>query len=353
MYPLKNGQVFAFNQWYVAATHSEVGRDLLARRILDIPVVLYRTEAGDPVALYDVCPHRRFPLSKSRLVGDTIECGYHGFTFDCSGKCVKLPTGQPVPSSYGVRSFPVVERFQWIWIWMGDPEMADQSKIPDEHLIRMDLDGWHVAPVSYFPIKARYVLLHENLLDLSHLTFLHVNTIGSAGVALAKMEIKNTDQNLEITRRIHNDSMDGVALGRMLGVEGLVDRTMVQHFSAPSFHRTGSSFNGAEEGPRPGHYYGSVRVFHAVTPETPKTTHYYVTQARDFRVNDTSVLVPESAHIRSVITEDIFAAENVENMIDGQPKADEDINSRADTGALRGRSMIQKLIEQEQIASRH
>jgi len=347
MYPLPQSQPYAFNEWYVAAHHAEIGRDLFARRILDIPIVFYRTEAGEPVALYDVCPHRRFPLSKSKLIGDAIQCGYHGFTFDCSGKCVKLPTGQTIPPNYGVRSFRVVELGHWIWIWMGDPASVDYSKLPEEQKVSLKIEGFHVAPVTYISVKARYLLLHENLLDLSHLTFLHEDTIGSEGVALAKMEIKTTGQDLEITRRIRNDNMDGVALGRMLGVEGLVDRTMAQKFHAPSFHVTGSSFVGAEGSARAGHYYGSVRVFHAVTPETPTTTHYFFVPARDFRVGDTSILEAEAAHIRSVINEDIFAAESVETMIDDRSNASEDLHSRADTGALKGRLLIQKLIEQE------
>src|SRR3954462_4679144 len=121
---------FARNQWYVAAYGREVGRDLLARTVLGEPLVLYRTEAGEVVALADRCVHRRFPLSESRLDGDRVVCGYHGFTYDTSGACVYVPGQKRIPRTARVASYPVVERDALIWVWIGDPALADPQIIP-------------------------------------------------------------------------------------------------------------------------------------------------------------------------------------------------------------------------------
>src|SRR5258708_1118507 len=120
-----------FNQWYVVAGREEIGRKLLARRMLDQPLVLYRTEDGRPVAFPDHCPHRFMELSKGKLVGDDVQCPYHGMQFGPDGKCTKIPTQGGVPAAMQVRSFPLIERGLWTWIWMGDAQKADPALIPD------------------------------------------------------------------------------------------------------------------------------------------------------------------------------------------------------------------------------
>ena len=115
--------MFLKNAWYVAGWSKEYGQKLVAQRFLNECVVLYRKQDGTPVALEDACPHRKLPLSKGSLKNDAIECGYHGLTFDGSGKCVAAPT-QPeqIPEKARVRSYPVVDRYRLLWIWMGEPE---------------------------------------------------------------------------------------------------------------------------------------------------------------------------------------------------------------------------------------
>lgn len=124
---------FARNQWYVAAYSQEVGRELLGRTILGETLVLYRTEEdGTPVVLHDRCVHRRYPLSEAptRLDGDRIVCGYHGFTYDTTGACVYVPGQKRVPRTARVASYPVVEQDSLIWVWIGDPALADPQTIP-------------------------------------------------------------------------------------------------------------------------------------------------------------------------------------------------------------------------------
>src|SRR5258705_10760166 len=119
---------FLRNTWYVAAWADEVEPgQLLARRLLDQPIVLFRDAEGRPRALTDRCPHRFVPLSMGRLIegGNVIRCGYHGLRFDGDGRCVLNPQGGSPPPRARVRSFPAVERYSALWIWMGDGEAAD------------------------------------------------------------------------------------------------------------------------------------------------------------------------------------------------------------------------------------
>ena len=124
-------EMFLRNYWYVAAFGHEIGRNLLARTILGDKIVFYRTEDGSPIALANRCCHRQAPLSMGRLIGDTVECGYHGLTFDPTGEGLMVPGQKKIPSGAKVRKYPVAERWRWIWIWMGDPDLADETLIPD------------------------------------------------------------------------------------------------------------------------------------------------------------------------------------------------------------------------------
>ena len=125
--------MFLRNYWYVAAYDHEIARKPLGRIILGEPVVLYRLEDGTPIALEDRCAHRHLPLSMGKLVGDTLQCHYHGLRYDKTGTCVRVPGQDMIPRSAKVKSYPVVERYHWLWIWMGDPALADPDKITDFH----------------------------------------------------------------------------------------------------------------------------------------------------------------------------------------------------------------------------
>ena len=169
--------MFLRNQWYVAAQDTEIGRKPVGRVLLGDPVVMYRLEDGTPVALEDRCVHRHLPLSMGKLVGDVIQCHYHGLQYDCAGTCVKVPGQAAIPPGAKVRSYPMVERYKWLWIWMGDPAAADPDTIPDFH--EFDSPNWG-ARQRYLHVKANWQLIVDNLMDLTHLSFVHETTIGNA-----------------------------------------------------------------------------------------------------------------------------------------------------------------------------
>ena len=192
--------MFLKNYWYVGAYGHEVGRTLLARTILNEKIVFYRTEDGTSVAMENRCCHRRAPLSHGKLIGDELECGYHGLTYDPSGACVRIPGQTKIPERARVRTYPVAERWQWVWIWMGDPALADPSLIPD-HLYRFNEDPEWTAVGGYLHVKAHYQLLVDNLMDLSHETFLHAKTIGTVHVAETPLtKVERDDAGVTVTR---------------------------------------------------------------------------------------------------------------------------------------------------------
>ena len=227
--------MFLKDCWYVAAWSSEIGREPLARTLLDQPVALYRGEDGTAIALADRCCHRAMPLSMGKVVGDRLQCSYHGLQFAPDGACVVVPGQSQVPPGAAVRSYTLVERAGWVWIWMGDPALADEALLPDWWW--MDHPEWKTVPGNFAtPLYSRcnYQMIIENLLDLSHLTFVHTDTIG----------------NDEITRfpcRTERQS-DGVCMTRMMpevepapfykmagGFTGAVDRWQVVDARLPVY----------------------------------------------------------------------------------------------------------------------
>ncbi len=173
---------FLKNTWYVGAWANELSSDKpFARTILGEQVLLYRDAEGKPVALSNICPHRFAPLHKGRLEDGVIECPYHGLAFGSNGRCVRNPHGDGhIPPTMKVRSYPVAERFGAIWIWTGEVERADESKIP----VFKFLDPAHnFIAFRYSPIKGNAQLMIDNVLDFSHLQFLHPDNLGTDKIA--------------------------------------------------------------------------------------------------------------------------------------------------------------------------
>lgn len=164
------------NAWYVAAwTHEiEPGR-IHARTIIDQPLVLYVTSGGTIVALEDRCPHRFAPLSLGRLEGDHLRCMYHGLKFAPDGACVEIPGQKLIPAGACVRRYPLEIVGSWVWVWMGDPAKADRTQIPPS--LSLD-DPAYRLQAGQLDFDAHYLLIDDNLLDLSHLSFAHEKTLG-------------------------------------------------------------------------------------------------------------------------------------------------------------------------------
>jgi phenylpropionate dioxygenase-like ring-hydroxylating dioxygenase large terminal subunit len=197
--------MFLRNCWYVAGwSHHFPENTLVPRRLLGEPVVLYRKQDGGVVALEDRCCHRLAPLSKGRQEGDELRCMYHGLKFAASGQCVEIPGQSIVPPHARVRAYPVVEQDCWVWLWMGDPTLADPALVP-QALGHGD-PGWWMQ-TGQLEYEANYQLINDNLLDLAHLSYVHENTLGRNSMAWAnsKPKVERITRGLRISRWVVNN----------------------------------------------------------------------------------------------------------------------------------------------------
>jgi len=197
---------FLRNAWYVAAWDKEVTRTLFARDILGESILMYRKEDGTPVAMSNVCPHRFAPLHKGKLKGDIVECLYHGLQFDCAGQCVKNPHpggNGPIPTRAKLTCYPLLEKWGAIWIWMGD-KAPDESLLPDFSWIDKRDQFREIRDVCV--VNAHYELITDNVLDLTHLPYLHAGGLGNHPRNLEREVVENVQEgNTFWCKRSSND----------------------------------------------------------------------------------------------------------------------------------------------------
>src|SRR5439155_9010487 len=221
------------NCWYIAAWADEIGAEPLARRICGDPLVLFRDRENRAAALVDRCCHRAAPLHMGSIVEEGIQCGYHGLVFDGSGRCVAVPGQSRIPEDACVRSYPIVEKDQLVWVWMGEAAKADPSPIVD-FPYHNDAATWPNKHDVY-PIKGNYMLMVDNLMDLTHLGYLHAKTVGGNPVAHVEAEMKTTRtaKGLKFVRWLRN-SVPPPTYVKAAGFTGRVDRWQEFEFVAPS-----------------------------------------------------------------------------------------------------------------------
>lgn len=337
--------MFLKNAWYVAAWDREIGRAPFARTILNEPIVLFRKADGTPVALEDRCCHRRLPLSMGRVVGDTLQCHYHGLRFDGTGACVRIPAQDLIPPQARVRAYPVAERYRWIWVWMGEPARADPDLIPDYHWL--DDPAWG-AKGDVFHVKGNWQLIVENLLDLTHLAFVHDTTIGNAAVAeQAAMNVERRPDGVRVTRWMI-DTPAPPTYVKAGSFTGNVDRWQIIDFTPPGYVRLDVGATPTGTGAPQGRRVGGInmRNLNAITPETERTTHYFWAQAHDFDVNNPATTEMVFQQVKTAFLQDVAVFEAQQVSIDRAPDAPE-VDIRADAGALQSRRLIAQLLRAE------
>lgn len=332
---------FPRNQWYVAAYGTEVSRRLLARKICGEAIVFYRTSSGEPVALADRCVHRQYRLSASALDGDLLVCGYHGFTYDAEGSCVKVPGQRRVPRTARVKKYPIVEQDSFIWVWIGDEDAADQRSIPRAPWLASD--EWTTVR-GMEPLAARYGLLIDNLLDLSHETYLHGGYIGTAEVAETPITTEvDEDHGIVFVSRHMEDVACPPFYAKSTGIAGRIDRWQDIEYHPPCLYLLHSRV--APAGVQPGADGDDSRAFHvevvyAITPETETTTHDFWAVARDFARDDESVSEFLAESNRTVVLQDVAALNLLETVIATEPPAYQELSINIDTGGLAARRML-------------
>ena len=338
---------FIRNVWYVAAWSNEIpAHGMLARTVTQVPLVFWRDDNGEVVALEDRCCHRAAPLSSGRREGENIRCMYHGLLFDKTGQCVEIPSQDFIPPAARVRAYPVVERFKWVWVWMGNPEKADPSLIPDTHYL--DDPHWRGTP-GYIHYDANYLLIADNLLDFSHLSYVHATTLGGgAKYAGVRPKITRGDRSVRVERWLIDDE-PAPFLKSIKSWPGNVDRWNIYDVILPGVLLMDSGSaptgTGAPEGTRV-----DAAVFfgcQAVTPETTRSSHYFFQQSHGFDLDNSAITEDLRRSVVAGFQEDkdiILAQQRILNLLPDAPM----IAMRMDVALGSFRALIEKALAAEQ-----
>src|ERR671912_552719 len=300
---MSEAKPFPLNAWYAAAWSHEIKHELAARTVCEKDIVLYRRSDGEVAALEDACWHRLLPLSLGHLRGDEVVCGYHGLVFNAAGRCTYMPAQKTINPSVCVRAYPIAERHRLVWVWPGDPALADPDKLPDLHW--NDGTEWVGEGGTFYSLKCDYRLVIDNLLDLTHETYGHV------------------------------------------------DRWQIIYFQAPStivgdvgVAPTGT---GAPQGDRSQGVNGAFLA--AITPETDTSCHYFWNFVRTFRTDDEQLTRDiNKAHVnegKGVYDQDHVVLEAQQKAIDKNPRLPF-YNLNIDAGALWARKLIDGMLAREQ-----
>ncbi|MCC2099315.1 MAG: aromatic ring-hydroxylating dioxygenase subunit alpha [Hyphomicrobiales bacterium] len=343
-------KTFPLNAWYAAAWSHEIEHALAARKICGKDLVLYRTEAGEVAALENACWHRLLPLSLGWLKGDNVVCGYHGLEFNASGRCTHMPAQKTINPSAAVQSYPVIERDRLVWVWPGDPAQADPAKMPDFHWN----DGTEYVGDggTYYSLQCDYRLIVDNLMDLTHETYVHAGSIGDENITETPFDVTHTDRTATVTRW-----MKGIEpppfWKKNLGKPGLVDRWQIINFQAPSTIcgdvGVALAGTGAPEGDRSQGVQGCFLA--AITPETETTCHYFWNFVRTFETDDEELSrTINKAHVNpegtGLYDQDAFVLQEQQKAIDNNPRMPF-YNLNIDAGALWARRLIDRMISDE------
>jgi phenylpropionate dioxygenase-like ring-hydroxylating dioxygenase large terminal subunit len=300
------------NRWYVAAFASQVRKDaMLARTVCGEPLVLYRDPDGRAVALLDRCWHRLVPLSLGELTGEGIRCGYHGVEFAHSGACLRIPGVSHVPRRAGVRRFEARDQAGYTWVWIGDGP-ADEQRLPK---LPWASDPGLMHSVGDRPVECDFRLLVDNLLDASHLAFVHKGSLADPDLLAVQPEVLVDGETLELRRWVP-DYHPSPFYRRVLGADERCVRWQHTRFLLPAIvvnegrvaaEGTVARWPDADAGR--GGYFINV-----LTPATRTTCHYFFSYLRNWEIDDTELSITLAAQLRRIIDEDVV-------MVEAQQKA--------------------------------
>jgi phenylpropionate dioxygenase-like ring-hydroxylating dioxygenase large terminal subunit len=337
---------FIRNCWYVAAWASEIPEDgLFHRTLLNESVLIYRTSSGGLTAMENRCCHRGAPLHLGHREGDCVRCGYHGMRFDETGVCVEVPGQDRVPPKAVIRTYPVVEKDEFVWIWMGDPALADESKILSY--------WWHTdaawrKKTATLHYNAPYTLIVDNLLDFSHLSYVHAGTIGTPSNATTRASVEPIEGGLKITRWYLNDQIQANRAS-IVTFTGAADRWQIYEWHAPSFLHLYTGSAPAGSGAPEGNFVPETMQYKhcsVQTPETDETTFYFFSHAANFKLDDPNVIDVVFGGVYNAFVEDkiIIEAQQVALKL-GSPL--QPIAIVHDAAMVKARALIDQLLEAE------
>ncbi|HEY2136164.1 MAG TPA: aromatic ring-hydroxylating dioxygenase subunit alpha [Xanthobacteraceae bacterium] len=339
------------NAWYVAAWSDDLADgQLLGRTIMKEPIVLYRKRNGEVAALHDRCPHRFAPLSMGKIVnGDDVQCPYHGLEFNAAGACVLNPHGaKNIPSRARVRSFPVTEKHKAIWIWMGEQE-PDHAKVPDFSVLD-NVPEMHTTKRDKMTIRANYELIIDNLLDLSHTSYLHDGILGNSETVESDITVELEGDDVVVGRHASSVTAPGLFAAQWPQRPDRVDKFTSMRWMAPSTMRLVTGICNPGAVPESGTGYHAI---HMLTPETDRTTHYFFTAVR-FNVQTHDDTLNRQIQDKISTTrrfafeeQDAPVIEAQQQIIDGATLSVDPVILAIDVGPVRYKRILQKMIAAE------
>lgn len=340
--------MFPKNAWYVAATPDEIDGKPLGRKICGEQIVFYRGPEGQVAALEDFCPHRGAPLSLGQVCEGKLVCGYHGLEMGCDGKTIAMP-GQRVRGFPAVRTYPVVERYGFIWVWPGDAAKADPARI--HHLEWAENPEWAYGGGLYH-IACDYRLMIDNLMDLTHETYVHANSIGQKEIDEAAPATKSEGDEVITSRFMHNiiaPPFWKMALrGNNLPDDQPVDRWQICRFSPPShvMIEVGVALAGKGGYDAPPEVKASSVVVDFITPETETSIWYFWGMARTFQPHDAELTAKIREGQGKIFSEDLEMLERQQKNLLAWPERNL-LKLNIDAGGVQSRRVIDRMLAEE------
>jgi len=340
--------MFPKNAWYVACTPAEIDGKPLGRKVCNEQMVIYRDGEGRVAALEDFCPHRGAPLSLGRIVDGKLVCGYHGLEMGCDGKTIAMP-GQRVRGFPAIRTYPVAERYGFIWVWPGDAAQADPTKI--HHLPWAENPEWAYGGGLYH-IACDYRLMIDNLMDLTHETYVHASTIGQKEIDEAAPATKSEGDEVITSRFMHNIAAPPfwqMALrGNGLPDDQPVDRWQICRFSPPShvMIEVGVALAGHGGYDAPEDKKAASIVVDFITPETETSIWYFWGMARHFKPGDQALTDSIREGQAKIFGEDLEMLERQQKNLLAHPERSL-LKLNIDAGGVQSRRVLERLIAAE------
>jgi vanillate monooxygenase len=340
--------MFPKNAWYVACMPEEIDDKPLGRKVCGEALVIYRGPEGKATALEDFCPHRGAPLSLGAVIEGKLVCGYHGLEMGCDGKAIAMP-GQRVGPFPTIRAFPVIERYGFVWIWPGDPAQADAGKL--HHLAWGESPDWAYGG-GLFHINCDYRLMIDNLMDLTHETYVHASTIGQREID--ETPTKTTTEGDNVITARHMQGVMAPPFWRMalrgnhLADDVPVDRWQICRFMPPShvLIEVGvahAGHGGYDADPK---FKASSIVVDFITPETETSIWYFWGMARNFNPHDKPLTAAIRDGQHKIFSEDLNMLESQQRNLTAQPDR-QLLKLNIDSGGVQSRRVLDRIIAEE------
>lgn len=333
--------------WYAVAASSDVGRRLTAVRALDRPVALFRTTAGEAVALEDRCAHRAYPLSAGTLDGDVVRCGLCGFGYDTGGQCVSVPTQSRVPFGACVAAFPVRESDGLVWVWLGEPGRARLHRVPE--LPWLSGDGWATVGDDV-TVAAGFGLLHENFADVTQVPYVAPEIAPSVlGSIPPELAVTVTETTVRLRREFPPGTLPGWQAELLGAGDEKYEHVQEGVFVSPALWLDHWDVRGASAAPDAG--WHRLRFTHLVTPVDERTTRVGWRVSRDFAVTDPAA----TARLEAVFGgyyDRVFRAMATEQRTLDLDGPGPEVNVSADVAALKVREITAAMLAEQSEAAR-